>query len=117
MKSAKTRNSAIASLCAWCLGTMVAWKAFYYVWAAHKDERSGFLYTAAIEWRDAAELLLPITLAAEYCWRQWERIMHLPRELAIPFRASQVLAFRQNAAFTGQVKRKSIDPVLTATAA
>jgi hypothetical protein len=38
-------------------------------------------------WRYAAELYSPNTQAAEYCWEQWERIMHLPRRLAGPVSA------------------------------
>jgi hypothetical protein len=117
MKSSKTRNSATAGLCARFLGSIVLSRAFQYLCAAHRDERNGFPYTAAMEWRDAAELLSPITLAAEYCWRQWERIMQLPREMAMPFRASHIVAFPQNAAFTRQAKTKPVDPALTATAA
>ena len=43
-----------------------------------------FPYTAALEWSHAAELFGTTTLAADYCWRQWERIMQLPRRLAGP---------------------------------
>jgi hypothetical protein len=117
MKSLNTRNLAIASLCACCLRCIVVPRAFQYVYAAHRDERNGYPYTAAMEWRDAAELLLPITLAAEHCWRQWERIMHLPRQMAMPFRASHIVAFPQNAAFTGQARTKPVDQILIATAA
>jgi hypothetical protein len=117
MKSSKTRNSAIAGLCAWCLGSIVLPRAFQYLCAAHRDERNGFPYTAAIEWRDAAELLFPISLAAEYCWRQWERIMQLPRGMAIPFTASQIVAFPRNAAFTEPAQTRPVHPILRTTAA
>jgi len=50
--------------------------------AARRDERNGFPHTAAMEWRNAAELFALNTRAVEYCWREWERIMHLPRRLA-----------------------------------
>lgn len=63
-------------------------KAVHYVCAAQKDERNGFPHTAAMEWRHAAELFASNTLAAEYCWQQWERILHLPRWLAGPSRDS-----------------------------
>lgn len=43
-----------------------------------------FPYTAAMECRRAAELFGAKTLFAEYCWRQWERIMRLPRRFAVP---------------------------------
>jgi hypothetical protein len=42
-----------------------------------------------MEWHKAAELFSPNTRAAEYSWRQWERIMHLPRRLAKPVGVSQ----------------------------
>jgi hypothetical protein len=51
-------------------------------WAARRDERKGFPLTAAMEWRKAAELCKPIALLADHCWREWERLMGLPRHLA-----------------------------------
>jgi len=59
-------------------------KAFHCSRAAQRDERDGLPYTAAMKWRNAAELFAPNTQAVEYCWREWERIMHLPRRLAGP---------------------------------
>ena len=59
-------------------------KAFHCSGAAQREERNGFPYTAAMKWRKAAELFAPSTRAAEYCWREWERIMGLPRQLAVP---------------------------------
>ena len=59
-------------------------KAVHYACAADRDERSNFPLTAAWEWRKAAELFGPYTSAAEYCWRQWERIVQLSRHLAAP---------------------------------
>ena len=117
MKSSATRNWSIAKRCASWIRSIVAAKAFHYVWAAYRDELNGFPYTAAIEWREAAELLLPISLAAEYCWRQWERILHLPRQMAMPFQASGIVALPGNPGFTAQAETKPVDPVLTATAA
>ena len=58
--------------------------ALHYRWAAQRDEKKGFPLTAAIEWREAAELFAPITPLVERCWREWERIMRLPRRLAEP---------------------------------
>jgi len=55
-----------------------------YCRAAARDERRGYAITAALEWRIAAEMMFPIAAASEHCWRQWERIMHLPRTLADP---------------------------------
>jgi hypothetical protein len=52
--------------------------------AAKRDERNGFLLTAAFEWRKAAELSAPIIPLAKNCWREWERIMHLSHRLADP---------------------------------
>ena len=59
-------------------------KAFHCSRAAQRDERDGLPYTAAMKWRNAAELFAPNSQAVEYCWREWERIMHLPRKLAGP---------------------------------
>jgi len=59
-------------------------KAFHCRRAAQREERNGFLYTAAMKWRKAAELFAPDTRAVECCWREWERIMQLPRRLAGP---------------------------------
>lgn len=79
-------NHKLVIVGAWWLSNAVALaKAFHYGRAAQRDERNGFPNTAAFEWRKAAELFASKTRAAEYCWRQWERIMHLPRRLAGPF--------------------------------
>jgi hypothetical protein len=52
--------------------------------AAQRDESHGFSFTAAMEWRRAAELSSWITPLANRYWREWERIMHLSRRLAMP---------------------------------
>lgn len=52
--------------------------------AAERDEKNGFPFTAAMEWRKAAELFAPVAVASGYCWRKWERTMHLPKRLARP---------------------------------
>jgi hypothetical protein len=67
-------------------------KAFYCSRAAQKEERNGFKYTAAMKWRNAAELFAPDTRAVEYCWHEWERIMQLPRRLAGPACAVPMIA-------------------------
>jgi len=53
-----------------------------YCLAAERDGKDGFPLAAAMEWRKAAELLGPNAHASDRCWREWERIMHLPRRLA-----------------------------------
>jgi hypothetical protein len=58
--------------------------ALRYSRAAQRDEDNGFTFTAAMEWRQAAELSSWITLLANHYWLEWERIMHLPRRLAEP---------------------------------
>jgi len=58
--------------------------AMRYCLAAQRDEMSGFPFTAAVEWRKAAELLGRNTPISDRCWLEWERIMHLPRHLAAP---------------------------------
>ncbi len=94
MKSRNRHNRVIAAIGTWWLSNVVVpSKALHYGRAAERDERNGFPYTAAMEWRKAAELSTPNTRAAEYFWRQWERIMHLPRRLAEPVGGSQQSAF------------------------
>jgi hypothetical protein len=58
--------------------------ALRYLRAAQRDESDGLTFTAAMEWRKAAELSSCITLLSNRYWREWERIMHLPRRLAEP---------------------------------
>jgi hypothetical protein len=58
--------------------------AIRYCLAAQRDEQNGFPFTAAIEWQKAADLLVPIGLFADLCWRRWERIVRLPRQMAGP---------------------------------
>jgi hypothetical protein len=48
------------------------------------EEQNGFPFTAAIKWREAAELLGRNTDGAERCWRERERIMGLSRTRAFP---------------------------------
>jgi hypothetical protein len=58
---------------------------------ARKDEKDGFLFTAAMEWRMAAEVCAPNGILAGWCWREWERIMHLPRQMAPPAREASIV--------------------------
>jgi hypothetical protein len=89
MKSCNKHNLVIATIGAWWLSHIAGvFRAFPYACAAERDERNGLPYTAAMEWRKAAELTTN-TRAAEYSWQQWERIMQLPRRLARPVGASQ----------------------------
>jgi hypothetical protein len=83
MKLSRTRTSGAGAR---ALTSMLA-EASSYCSAADRDERRGFRYTAAMEWRKAAELLAPVPTMAERCWREWERIMQLPRRLAEPIRS------------------------------
>lgn len=85
MKYRNNRNLSVAAIAAlWASKVAVVTKALHYGRAAHRDERDGFTYAAAMEWRHAAELFHSNTLAADYFWRQWERVMRLPRRLAEP---------------------------------
>ena len=59
--------------------------------AAERDEENGFPFTGAMEWRKAAELFGSHTPIADHCWREWERIMRLPRHLAGPSGASDTI--------------------------
>ncbi len=53
-----------------------------YCHAAQRDEERGYPFTAAFEWRKAAELLAAFAPLACRCWQEWERIMCLPRRMA-----------------------------------
>ena len=92
MKNRQHEKLALAKIAGWWMRKVaVLAKALHYSRSAQNDERNGFPCTAAMEWRLAAELFLSDSLAAEYCWRQWERIMHLPRQLAGPISGSRPL--------------------------
>jgi len=89
MKSRHSKKLAVVAIAAqWIASVSESAKAIRYVCAAHRDECNGFRYTAANEWRRAADLFALNTPAVEYCWRQWERIMNLPRRLAVPINDS-----------------------------
>ena len=84
MKSRNNQTPAIRVSAHSLASLAVFVKAFNYAYTAQEDERNRFPYTAALEWSHAAELFGTTTPAADYCWRQWERIMQLPRRLAGP---------------------------------
>ena len=56
--------------------------ALRYCLAAQRDEKDGFPFTAAMEWHKAAVLFVSMGPLADLCWRQWERIVRLPRQMA-----------------------------------
>ena len=66
----------------------IAWRVLVKCREARRDERNGFPFSAAMEWREAAALCASISLLADFCWREWERIMRLPRQMAIPIRVA-----------------------------
>ena len=74
---ARTRRSGLA---------LVSGREIAVAWcrAAIRDEKSGYICSAAMEWRRAADRFGSTSTMAERCWRQWERLMHLPRRLAEP---------------------------------
>ncbi|HYG98343.1 MAG TPA: hypothetical protein VD837_04375 [Terriglobales bacterium] len=84
MKCRKNYILAMAVAARWLSTVAIPARAFQYGCAAERDERNGLPYTAAMQWRKAAELFPPDTLAAEYFWSQWERVMQLPRRLSGP---------------------------------
>ncbi len=53
-----------------------------YCRAAEEDERNGFPFTAAMEWQRAAVCFGSRSPVSDRCWREWERIMQIPRALA-----------------------------------
>ena len=103
MKNRKAEKLAMTTIDVWWLRNGALVKALHLRRAAQRDERHGLLYTAAIEWRHAAKLFAPNTLPSEYCWRQWERIMHLPRQLAGPVGSSRPVIVPLNPASRGLV--------------
>ena len=119
MRSSNRCNPVIAVLNAWWLSHIAGLvRAFQYGCAAEREVRDGFPYTAAMDWRKAAGLFPANTRAAGYCWRQWERIMQLPRRLAGPFGASPVRAVPPKSASTKLPAREpAIDQVSFANAA
>jgi 2-haloacid dehalogenase len=58
--------------------------------AALRDENNGFPFTAAMQWRKAAEMSSWIAPLAIRYWREWERIMQVPRGLAEPIGVAAV---------------------------
>jgi len=76
------------SLCATMVDSM---RGLGYWRAAEKDEKNGFPFTAALEWQEAAECFGWISLVSNRCWEEWERIMHLPRQLSTPIGESEVV--------------------------
>jgi hypothetical protein len=74
---------------AWNLSTLLrladtANRALRYCLAAQRDEKNEFPFTAAMEWQKAAGLCAAMVPVADLCWRQWERIVQLPRQMAEP---------------------------------
>jgi hypothetical protein len=61
--------------------------AIAYCREAQRDESNGHEFTAAMKWRRAAQLIAFIPFASDLCWKQWERVMRLPRRLAVPIGA------------------------------
>ena len=85
MRGHQHQKQAVAAVAAeYITGIALTAEFVRYACSALQDEHRGFRYTAATQWRHAADLFGLNTLAAEYCWRQWERIMHLPRKFAVP---------------------------------
>lgn len=84
MNNRKNRNLVIGIACASLIVKGISSEAFSYCEAAKRDEGNEFPLTAAMEWRTAAELAAPIPQLAEACWKEWERIINLPRHLALP---------------------------------
>ena len=92
--------------------------ALAYGFAAVRDEHNRFEYTAAMEWRDAAQLVSPASSwAGELCWRQWERIMQLPRRLAQPLGLDTVLVMPELMVSSKPQSAPAIDATLFAHAA
>jgi len=76
-------------------------RALSYYHAAQLDEKEGFPFTAAMEWRMAAELFSFVPIARQRCWGEWERITHLPRRFANPIVEDDAIVRQDAAAATG----------------
>jgi hypothetical protein len=79
--------------------------------AAVRDEKDGFPFTSAMEWRKAAELFSIIPQISDGCWHEWERITRLPRRLARPIGESvevsrHCLLFYDSPKFTKTVAKE-----------
>jgi hypothetical protein len=86
-------------ICRQLFAVAAGWKlALGYYRAAQRDEKNGFPFTAAMEWRQAAELFRFVPMARQCCWGEWERIMHLPRRLAAPILEGRVIVFQDTTA-------------------
>lgn len=108
MKSRRNQNVVVATIGSWFLINVVASaRAFQYCRSAHRDERNGFPYTAAVEWREAATLFASNSFFADRCWREWERIMQLPRRLAQPIGTPAVTFAYKNALKSESLTRES----------
>lgn len=85
MRHRNQRELTVAAASAqYLVGIAAMGKALHYARTAQRDEKSGSPYCAAMQWRHAAELVGESTVAADYFWQQWERVMQLPRRLANP---------------------------------
>lgn len=66
-----------------------------------------------MEWRHAAELFHSNTLAADCFWRQWERVMQLPRRLAEPITDSRPGVLQLEPMFaTRPTMEAGVNPIL-----
>lgn len=105
MKGESNYKVAVAIIGTWWTANVGApITALRYGAAAQRDERQGFPYTAAMEWRKVAELV-PNTRAADYAWARWEAIMQLPRRLAGPLGGTSTLPVRKVKSATQLVVR------------
>jgi hypothetical protein len=75
--------------------------AFQYRRDAKQDEDKGLPFTAAMEWRHAAEVSSWVTPLANSYWREWERIMQLSRRLAEPIGVAHPLLYPDRVCVTG----------------
>jgi hypothetical protein len=118
MKSCNNPSLVIAAVAAqWFSMVAAIAKAVHYVRAAQKDARHGFPYTAAMEWQLAAGLFVSNTFAADYCWRQWERIVRIPRRLAGPIGDSRPVLLEEPIRVTQSGMEPSSDDLFLATSA
>jgi hypothetical protein len=70
-----------------------------------------------MEWQFAAGLFASNTFAGEYCWRQWERIVRIPRRLAGPIGDSRPVLLEEPIRVTQSGMEPSSDDLFLATSA
>jgi hypothetical protein len=93
MKNRKHEKLVLAKIGGWWMraAVVLAKAVHYFITSAPRSGTSATVFLTRPLWSGgrAAELFESASLAADYCWGQWERITHLPRQLAVPVSSSR----------------------------